>query len=262
MPRSGITGSYDNSIFVFWRPSMLFSVVAVPIYIPTDSVEGFLFSTSFPALVICRLCYDGHLDVSWYLILVFTFNSVIIVILHTFSCACWSYACLLWRNVYSGVLPIFNWVVLLLLLSCRKCLYILEVKPFLVTLFANIFSQPIDCFFILFMISFAIQRGFPGGTVVKNLSVSEWNARDTGSIPMSWRSPGAGNGNPLQYSCLESSMDRGAWQATVHRVTKSQTRLDRVSTHTHHSNHDHNIVSHFSTTNFIFATIYFVCSRT
>ena len=44
---------------------MLFSIVAVPIYIPTDSVEGFLFSTSFPALVICRLFYDGHLDVNW-----------------------------------------------------------------------------------------------------------------------------------------------------------------------------------------------------
>ena len=65
MSRSGITGSYDDSIFVFWGTSMLFSIVAVPIYIPTDSVEGFLFSTSFPALVICRLFYDGHLDVNW-----------------------------------------------------------------------------------------------------------------------------------------------------------------------------------------------------
>jgi len=47
------------------------------------------------------------------------------------------------------------------------------------------------------------------------------------------RSPGAGNGNPLQYSCLENSMDRGAWQATVHGVAKSQTWLKRLSTHTH-----------------------------
>ena len=46
---------------------------------------------------------------------------------------------------------------------------------------------------------------------------------DVGSVPGSGRSPGEGNGNPLQYSCLENSMDRGAWQATVHGVTKSQT---------------------------------------
>ena len=51
------------------------------------------------------------------------------------------------------------------------------------------------------------------------------NAGDPGSIPRSGRSPGEGNGNPLQYSCLENFMDRGAWQATVHGVTKSQIRL-------------------------------------
>ena len=48
---------------------------------------------------------------------------------------------------------------------------------------------------------------------------------DRGSIPGSRRSPGGGHGNPLQYSCLESPMDRGAWWAMVHRVTKSRTRL-------------------------------------
>ena len=48
---------------------------------------------------------------------------------------------------------------------------------------------------------------------------------DLGSIPGSGGSPGDGNGNPLQYSCLEKSMDRGSWQATVHCVTKSQTQL-------------------------------------
>jgi len=62
--------------------------------------------------------------------------------------------------------------------------------------------------------------GFPGDSVVKNPPA---NAGDAGSIPGSGRSPGGGNGNPLQYSCLENSMDRGAWQATVHGVTKSQT---------------------------------------
>ena len=51
------------------------------------------------------------------------------------------------------------------------------------------------------------------------------NAGDAGSIPGSGRFPGEGNGNPLQYSCLENSMERGAWWATAHRVTKSQTWL-------------------------------------
>ena len=64
--------------------------------------------------------------------------------------------------------------------------------------------------------------GFPGGSDGK---VSAHNAGDPGSIPGSGRSPGEGNGNPLQYSGLENSMDGGAWWATVHGVTKSQTRL-------------------------------------
>ena len=58
--------------------------------------------------------------------------------------------------------------------------------------------------------------GFTGGLVVKNLSA---NVQDVGSVPGSGRSPGEGNGNPLQYSCLENSMDREAWQATVHGVS-------------------------------------------
>ena len=60
--------------------------------------------------------------------------------------------------------------------------------------------------------------GFPGSSEGKE---SACNAGDLGLIPGSGRSPGGGNGNPLQYSCLENSMDRGAWQATVHGVVKS-----------------------------------------
>ena len=55
--------------------------------------------------------------------------------------------------------------------------------------------------------------------------VSVYHAGDPDSIPGSRRSPGEGNGNPLQYYCLENPMDRGAWQATVHRVAKSRTQL-------------------------------------
>ena len=64
--------------------------------------------------------------------------------------------------------------------------------------------------------------GFPGGSDAKEPAC---NAGDPGSVPGLGRFPGEGNGNLLQYSCLENSMDRGAWWATVHEVTKSQIRL-------------------------------------
>ena len=65
-------------------------------------------------------------------------------------------------------------------------------------------------------------EAFPSGSDGKE---SACNAEDTCSIPESGRSPGEGNGNPFQYSCLENPMDRGAWQATGHGVTKSQIQL-------------------------------------
>ena len=65
-------------------------------------------------------------------------------------------------------------------------------------------------------------KGYPGGSLGKE---SACNAGDPDSIPMLGRSPGEGNGNLLQYSCLKNSMDRGAWWATVHGVAKSQTRM-------------------------------------
>ena len=67
-----------------------------------------------------------------------------------------------------------------------------------------------------------VNMGFPGGSEVK---ASACNVGDLGPIPGSGRSPGEGNGNPLQYSCLGNPMDRGAWWATVHGVAKSRTRL-------------------------------------
>ena len=71
--------------------------------------------------------------------------------------------------------------------------------------------------------------------VVKNLpaNVNAGDRRDLGSIPGSGRSPGGGHGHPLQYSCLENPMDEGAWQATIHRVAKSQTQMKRLSKHAH-----------------------------
>ena len=67
-----------------------------------------------------------------------------------------------------------------------------------------------------------VVMGFPDGSTVKNPPA---NSGDMGSIPRLGRCPGEGSGNPLQYCCLGNPMDRGAWQATVHGVTKSQTRL-------------------------------------
>ena len=67
-----------------------------------------------------------------------------------------------------------------------------------------------------------MELGFPGGSVIKNLPAK---AGGVGLILESGRNPGGGNGNPLQYSCWENPMGRGAWQATVHGVTKSWTGL-------------------------------------
>ena len=66
---------------------------------------------------------------------------------------------------------------------------------------------------------------YTGGSVVKNSSANAGDTRDMGSIPGLGRSLGGGNGYPLQYSCLGNTMDRGVWQATVHRVAKSRTGL-------------------------------------
>ena len=67
--------------------------------------------------------------------------------------------------------------------------------------------------------------------VVKKPPFHAGDLRDVGSIPGWAGSSGGGNGNPLQYSCLGNAMDRGAWQAIVYRVRKSQTRLKQISTH-------------------------------
>ena len=84
--------------------------------------------------------------------------------------------------------------------------------------------------------------GFPGASGLKNLPANAGDASDAGLIPGSGRSSGEGNGNPLQYSCLESPMDRGACWAAVPGVAKSQIRL---------SSHEHKfptIISYFSFT--------------
>ena len=65
--------------------------------------------------------------------------------------------------------------------------------------------------------------------MIKNPPANAGGTRDVGSVPGLGRSPGEGHGNPLQYSCLENSMDRGAWWVTVHRTEKSQTQMKRFN---------------------------------
>ena len=69
-----------------------------------------------------------------------------------------------------------------------------------------------------------------GGTVIKNLPANAGDTRDVGVIPESGRSPGVGNGNPLQYSYLGNPMDRGAWQATVHGTTRESDMTSSKTT--------------------------------
>ena len=79
--------------------------------------------------------------------------------LSIFSCVFWPSVCLLWRNVCLGHLPVFDWVLFFFfILSCRSCLYILEINPLSLVLFANIFSHFIVCLFVLLMVSFAVQK--------------------------------------------------------------------------------------------------------
>ena len=75
--------------------------------------------------------------------------------------------------------------------------------------------------------------------VLKNPPANAGDKRDRGSISGSGRSSGGGHGNPLQYSCLENTMDRGAWQAMVHRVSKSWTQLKQLSMCMHVCTHTH-----------------------
>ena len=83
------------------------------------------------------------------------------MILSSFSCVCWQSVYLLWRNVYLGLL--LNFLIglfVFLILSCMSCLYILEINPLSADFFVNIFSHSEDCLFILFMVSFAVQKLF------------------------------------------------------------------------------------------------------
>ena len=93
--------------------------------------------------------------------------------------------------------------------------------------------QQIECSFIIYC-SLPFGTGASLVTLVKSPLAT---TGDAGSIPGSGRSPGEGNGNPLQYSCLENSIDKGDWWATGHRVTKELDTTEHAHTHTHTHTH-------------------------
>ena len=78
--------------------------------------------------------------------------------LSIFSCICWPSVCFLWRNVYLGLCPFLDWVVCFYDIELHELLYILEINSLSVASFANIFSHSEGCLFILFMVSFAVQK--------------------------------------------------------------------------------------------------------
>ena len=112
---------------------------------------------------------------------------------------------------------------------CGSCFLISGLVPWVVPSGEGIWSHAYTIDVFTFLCIF-YTSGFPGGSDGKE---STLNVGNPSLIPESGRSPGEGNGNQLQYSCLENSTDRGAWWAIVHGVTKSPAQLNDSHTHTH-----------------------------
>ena len=100
-------------------------------------------------------------------------------------------------------------------------------------MFAFVFSD-LKVIYWAFHVVISCFEPFPGGAVIKEPPASTGDSRGAGSVPGSGSSPGGGHGNPLQYSCLENSMNRRSWQTIVHGISESDTTVRTCArTHTH-----------------------------
>ena len=104
-----------------------------------------------------------------------------------------------------------------------KCMQKVATFPLKIRIFDDYLELPMTSYYSIYFSTLNIE--LPRWLSSKESACNAGNAGNTGSIPGSEKSPGEGNGNPLQDSCLENPMDRGAWRATVHGVAKSRTRL-------------------------------------
>jgi len=159
-PRVGLLGHMVVLCIVFWGSSILFSIVVVPIYIPTNSARGFPFSTFSPAFVIHGLINDGHPD--WCEVvshgsfdLHFSNNQLYWALFHVLVGHLYVFFGEISIQVFC---PFFHCVVGFLLLSYISCLYILQIKPLSVASFESIFSQSVGCLCVFLMVSFAVQK--------------------------------------------------------------------------------------------------------
>ena len=153
-PRVGFLDHMVTLFLMFWGTSILFPTLAIPIYIPTNSVGGSPFSTPSLALVMCRFFLMKIIltDIRWYLIVVLIFISLIIIDVHEFVGNLFVFIGEMFRSSAKFLIDFF------LILSCMSFLCILEINPLSVASSANIFSYSEGCAFILFMISFAVQK--------------------------------------------------------------------------------------------------------
>ena len=142
MPRSGIAGSYGSSIFSFRSTSILFSIVVVPVYIPTNSEGGFSFLHTFSSIFIDLLMMAILTGVKWYLIVLVCISLIISGVEHFFHGPVGHLFVFFGEMSIQVFCPFFSWAVcVFFLLRCMSCLYILEIKPLLVASFATIFSH-------------------------------------------------------------------------------------------------------------------------
>ena len=160
MPSSGIAGLCGSSIFTFLRnihtsPEWLYQFT-----FPPTVQESSLFSTPSPAFIVCRLFDDGYSD--WCEVIPHCSVNFISLIIsdveHPFMCLMAICISSLEKCLFRSSACFWIGLFVFLILSCMGCLYILPINPLSVTSFANIFSHSGGCLFVLFMVSFAVQK--------------------------------------------------------------------------------------------------------